>query len=134
MEKALHKVMVVDDNMQNRFLIIETINDIAECEVAENGREAFKLYSKSLDDGEFDLILLDIAMPEIDGIQLLKLIREQEDFSNVPTEKRLPIIMVTAHEDRLKEAFNLGCHDFILKPINPDHLLDKTAEILGVNL
>ena len=127
------KILVIDDNVINRTLIIDSLAGLAECDEAVNGRVAFKIFNKTYDDKVYDLYLVDIAMPEIDGVKLIKLIRELEDFNRVPEEERLPIIVVTAYQDRLKEIFALNCYDYMLKPIDPDDLIEKITKKLGKN-
>ena len=125
------KVLVVDDNAMNRALIIDSLDGLAECDEAINGKEAFKIFNKTFDDKTYDIYLVDIAMPEIDGVKLIKLIRELEDFNKIPEKEKLPIIVVTANQSRLKEVFELGCHDYMLKPIDPDDLVDKITKKLA---
>lgn len=126
----MYKILVVDDNAMNRQLIIDSIFSIAECDEARNGKEAFKIFDKTYDQNIYDLYLVDIAMPEIDGVKLISLIKELEDFNKVPTNKRLPIIVVTANEVRLPEVFDLGYFDYVLKPIDPDELIMKVENRL----
>lgn len=130
----MRKILVVDDNEANRELILEILEGTAKCDVAENGNQAFKAYMKvSGEDHPYDLILLDIAMPEINGIQLAKLIQEYERFLRVPPEKATPIIIITAYKERLTEAEAVGCKDFILKPVLPDTLRKKIEEVMDRN-
>jgi len=127
----MYKVLIVDDNYFNRQLIVETLREVAKCDQASNGKEAFKIFNKTYETKEYDLYLVDIAMPEIDGVKLISLIQEVEDFNKIPLDSRLPIIVVTAHEERLQEVFNLGYHDYILKPIDPDVLEQRIYEKLS---
>lgn len=125
------KILIVDDDYANRLLLLEILKDEAECEVAVNGKEAIDQYEAALPDKPFDLILLDIAMPEVDGIKCLKTIRDKEKEKGIEAEKRIPIIMVTAYKETLVKAFNQGCDDYILKPIDGNALIEKMKEKLG---
>lgn len=120
------KILVVDDNFVNRKLLIETLKDKAYCEVAANGKEAIEAYELSIKEFRpYDLILLDIKMPGIDGLEVLQNIRENERSRNIMLGEGIPIIIVTAYKQPLLEAFNRGCDDYLLKPIVPETLIKK---------
>jgi len=124
-------ILMVEDNETNRVLLTEMLVKHAKCEEAIDGREGFKKYSEDFySKKKYQVILLDIAMPNVDGIVLLRLIRENEDFYNIPEEDRIPIIIITAHKERLDDAFELGCKDFILKPVDPDELISKIEKVI----
>jgi two-component system chemotaxis response regulator CheY len=124
------KILVVDDNFANRQLIIEILADLAKCDVAMDGREAIEAYNLSLIKNPYDLILLDIAMPEINGIEFLTMVRDNEKKAGIPLGDGIPIIMVTAHKEPFMESFNKGCDDYLLKPIDQDALISKIREKL----
>ncbi len=125
-------ILMVEDNPTNRELLHEILVDYAFCDEAVNGREGFKKYNEDFyGEKKYQVILLDVAMPEVDGIALLKLVRENEAFYNVSKEDQLPIILVTAHKDRLSEAVELGCKEHVLKPIDPDVLIDTIKKVVG---
>lgn len=90
---------------------------------AVNGREAIE---KATSDAP-DLILMDLSLPEIDGYEATKRLK-QEDVT-----KQIPVIVLTAHalkSDREK-AYSIGCDDYDVKPINFSRLLDKIEKQLG---
>jgi two-component system sensor histidine kinase/response regulator len=107
----LQTILIVDDNDLNRRLVRLTLGKLGYPVVeAENGREALARVAAQ----RFDLVLLDIAMPEMDGIEVLTRLRKQYSVLE------LPVIMVTAddHEERIVEALSLGANDYLLKPLN----------------
>ena len=125
------KILVVDDNPNNCTLLVSTLEDLANCDVAENGEDALVAYDKSLEDKKpYDAILLDIAMPGIDGVEVLRRIRVKEKEANVASEKAIPVFMVTAHKAPFMDSFNVGCDDYILKPIEPDKVILKIKDRL----
>ncbi len=125
------KILVVDDNPNNCMLLVSTLEDLAICDVAENGEDALAAYDKSLEDKKpYDAILLDIAMPGIDGVEVLRRIRAKEQSANVLAPKAIPIFMVTAHKAPFMDSFNVGCDDYILKPIEPDKVILKIKDRL----
>lgn len=113
------------------MLLVSTLEGLAECDVAENGEEALAAYDKSLAQQKFyDAILLDIAMPGIDGVEVLRRIRSKEEQAATPQGKAIPIFMVTAHKAPFMDSFNTGCDDYILKPIEPDKVIIKIKDRL----
>ena len=110
------KVLVAEDYFVNQEVtqdILELME--VEVEIAENGVEAVQKYTN----GSFDIILMDIQMPELDGFQATKQIRESETSAN-----RIPIIALTANAltgDREK-CLEAGMDDYITKPIEADKL------------
>jgi CheY-like chemotaxis protein/HPt (histidine-containing phosphotransfer) domain-containing protein len=104
------KVLIVDDNDLNRKLFENLVGQLYDFQSAHNGMEAIELASKT----PFDLILMDIQMPRMDGITAMKKIREIEYGS-------CPILAVTAFADEgdRQHFLNQGFDDFIAKPIRP---------------
>lgn len=119
------KILVAEDNEINRILV-ERILLLHKCEVrsAVNGIEALELWKQEY----FDLILLDIEMPGMDGIEVTRMIREHELISG----KHIPIIAVTAHAlkgDREK-FLNAGMDEYITKPITMSALFHSIKSLL----
>ncbi len=126
------KVLVVDDNFANRQLILDALEGMARCDVAVNGKEAIEAYnSSSKTDDKYQLILLDIAMPEVNGLEFLKILREHEKSEGIELGDGMPVIMVTAFKQPFIEAFDRGCDDYIIKPVDPDDLILKIKEKIG---
>ena len=109
---ALHgKLLVVDDNEMNRDMLSRRLERKGHTVVqAEDGKVALECIEKQ----SFDVILLDIMMPGIDGIEVLKSIRESQSVTE------LPVIMVTARDDTVDivKALKLGASDYITKPLD----------------
>ena len=126
------KILVVDDNFANRQLLIELLADQAKCDVAANGNEAIDAYNVSIEHKQpYDLILLDIAMPEVNGLEFLKMVRDGEKRAGILLAEGIPIIMVTAFKEPFMDAFNKGCDDYVMKPIDPDDLIQKIEKKLA---
>lgn len=126
MDKTMH-ILVVDDNMENLRLVsghlLEKGHKIA---LATSGEEALHLLEKT----EFDLILLDIMMPGMDGIELCHRIKQCPDWMD------LPIIFLTARDDTLDlvEGFKMGAADYITKPFVREELLVRVDNHLQLKL
>ena len=119
-------VLVVDDDADNRKLLLGILEEHAKCDLASSGREAYEIFQRSFTEKKpYDVILLDVAMPEMDGVEVLNRIREFEKGHNVRLGKGVPIIMVTAHSNSFMKSFNGGCDDYILKPVDADKLIEK---------
>ncbi|MCZ8516207.1 response regulator [Paenibacillus filicis] len=111
------KVLLADDDIRNVFALSTLLEGLGmEVAFAETGRQALELLHREPD---FDLVLMDIMMPEVDGFEAMRAIREDERFD------RLPIIALTAKamkEDREK-CIAAGASDYITKPVHTDQLL-----------
>jgi CheY-like chemotaxis protein len=121
-ELAGMRVLLVEDNEINQMVAMELLSEKnIEVEAVENGVRALRLLNEG---GTFDLILMDIQMPEMDGITATLRIRENPMFRN------LPIIALTAHalpEDR-ELSLKSGMNDHLTKPIDPIKLY-KTLKL-----
>jgi CheY-like chemotaxis protein len=111
------KVLIVDDDMRNIFALSTVLHDQGmQMMSANNGREAIRLVKA---DPSIDIVLMDIMMPEMDGIQTMQEIRK------LPDKKDLPIIAVTAKAmkgDREK-CIQAGAWDYLSKPVDTVHLM-----------
>jgi putative two-component system response regulator len=113
------KVLVVDDDFINRKLIQTLLKKnpkVTESVEAENGSDALDKMKK---DPSINLILLDIMMPVVDGIEFLKIFRS--DMSNA----HIPVIVLSTDDTRKTEVFDNGANDFLRKPVLQDHLYEK---------
>jgi len=120
------KILLAEDNKVNQLVARQIIEKAGhKVSVANNGLEAVDLYSKN----HFDLILMDIMMPEMDGLEATWIIRQMERDKSM---KNIPIIALTANvlkEDRNK-YISAGMNDFLSKPIRPELLLEKIDQLI----
>ena len=109
------KVLIVDDNEPNRDMLARRLRrkDFS-LSMAANGREALSMVKENL----YDLILLDIMMPEIDGYTVLKRLKAD------PILRKIPVIMISAIEemDSVMQCMEIGADDYLTKPFDPDML------------
>ncbi|HHK5564505.1 TPA: SpoIIE family protein phosphatase [Bacillus thuringiensis] len=119
-------ILIVDDNPVNIFVIEKILkragyHDLVSLNSAQELFEYIQFGKDSSRHNEIDLILLDIMMPEIDGLEVCRRLQKEEKF------KDIPIIFVTALEDanKLAEALDMGAMDYITKPINKVELLAR---------
>lgn len=115
------RCLIVEDEELSREGLKYFLADHAEIDTAVNGVEAVERFSRALaEHNPFDLVLLDIIMPEMDGQQALKLIRQAEKENPAASVKKAVIIMTTAlnSPQNMEEAFWDGdCTDFLVKPM-----------------
>ena len=105
------KILIVDDDPVSRKLLEKQMSDFAECEAAETGKEAISAYKSGWENWvPFDLITLDISMPDIDGKEVLKTIRTIEYEKNIPKSKQVKILIATANADIASFPFSAASH------------------------
>ena len=111
-------ILVVEDNIMNQKLILKVLKKLGyKPELAKNGLEAVKCVEKEI----YDLILMDLQMPEMDGIEATKVILEQLRINPKPS-----IVALTANvsEDVKQTCFDIGMREYITKPLKVDVLKD----------
>lgn len=114
-------VLVVEDNIDLCSLIVgELSRNNYDVVFANNGEEAINLF----DSKHFDLVITDIMMPKVDGLELVSYIRK--------TNKNIPILIITAKssQDDKYKGFNAGTDDYMVKPIDIDELLMRVNALL----
>ena len=120
------KTLVVDDFATMRKIVKNVLRqiDITEVTEAENGRQAFEILKK---DPSFELIVSDWIMPEMTGIEFLKICKEDDAVKNIP------FIMVTAEaqKDSVMEAIKNGVDNYIVKPFTPDRLQEAIQKAVA---
>ena len=124
-----YNVLIVDDSKSMRKVIQKSLAisgfAVGECMEAENGRQALDL----LEGSWVDLVLSDIHMPEMDGFELIRQLRRNESF------KDLPVVFITteANEDRLAELLQLGARAYLRKPFRPEEMRSVLGRVMGEN-
>jgi len=122
------RFLIVDDDGPNRKLLKALVATLGECETAESGKQALAAFQKAWENWRpFNLIFLDILMPEMDGKEVLLKIREIEKEKKISDQHQARIIMVTgvSEEEMVVACLKNGCDDFLVKPIESNVLFDK---------
>ncbi|MCD4708902.1 MAG: PAS domain S-box protein [Candidatus Sabulitectum sp.] len=127
-EKMHLSVLLAEDSPDNRFLIIKYAEAFPwEITIAENGQEALDLYLQK----KFDLILMDMQMPVMDGYEATRSIRAHESIS---MGGHTPIVALTAHalREEVKRCLDAGCDVHISKPVRKKNLVKQLDELLKI--
>lgn len=122
-------ILAAEDIEVNAEILLEFMNMAgANCEWAENGQEAFKMFEQSKP-GQYDIILMDVQMPIMDGYEATRAIRG----CSHPQAKTIPIIAMTANafSEDVKEALDAGMNEHISKPVDMEHLKTVIKGIIG---
>lgn len=120
------KVLAVDDDMINLKLLkamLLKVPNIGEVLEAKNGADALGILKARTD---IDLVLLDIIMPVMGGIEVLKVIRADDAL------KALPVIVLTTDETKRTEALECGANDFIMKPVREKNVAEKIETLTNI--
>lgn len=121
----IFSILAVDDEPFNLDLIEAAFLDYHNIKItnAVNGKEALK----HLESINFDVVLLDISMPDMDGLEVLRKIRKNENL------KHLPVLMVTVNVEKERESITMGASDFISKPYDIEILCARTINYAKLN-
>ncbi len=117
-------ILVVDDSSTTRSLIASQLSESGEYEVLEaaSGFEALKV----LPSRKVDLIITDINMPDINGLELISFVQENPNYRDIPT---MIITTEDSEEDR-KRGMELGARQYVVKPFTPEQLLEAVGRAL----
>ena len=118
----MERVLIVDDDPDIQRLVSYNLSQAGfQVATASNGRTALETVQKTPP----DLIILDIMMPDIDGMEVCRTLRQREN------SRRIPIIMLTARGDEIDRVvgFELGADDYVMKPFSPRELVLRVKSI-----
>ncbi|MDD3306060.1 MAG: response regulator [Acetobacterium sp.] len=128
------KILIVEDDMVSRRFLGKFLAQYGQCDIVVDGMEALDAYLIAIkEEDPYDLICLDIMMPKVDGVKVLKAIRDFEVQRGILPENRVKIIIITALADTefVNTAFDLGCEAYAAKPVDTDKLVEVMNK-LGV--
>jgi two-component system chemotaxis response regulator CheY len=118
------RILVVEDSPMTRSLIVSSLEDIGDFIVIEaaNGFQALR----KLPEESPDLVITDINMPDINGLEVVRFVKQHENF------KHIPVIIVTTEgrEVDRQRALNLGADRYLVKPFEPEELQEFVNELL----
>lgn len=129
------RILIAEDDLTSRKFLFKFLSKYGECDLVVDGLEALDAFLISMKDNKpYDLICLDIMMPKVDGVKVLKHIKDLEKQKGILSEKRAKIIMTTALAETqfVQKAFEIGCDAYSAKPIDANkfvEVLDKLGLI-----
>ncbi len=126
------KILIVDDELVSRRKMEIILREFGACQAVENGNAAVRAFTEAIENGaRFDLVTLDISLPDMDGTTVLKMIRELEKGNAIPEDKCAKVLMVTSHSDQatVMSSISAGCNDYIKKPFTLERILQKLEKI-----
>ncbi len=126
------KFLIVDDDLINRKLLTALLKPYGECDIATNGREAVESVAGSLAANKpYEVVFLDIMMPEMNGHESLQEIRKLEHEKGLALGRGAKVVMVTALGDsrNVLSAFSEGAEYYLVKPIQQKKLQELMDEM-----
>ena len=109
----MKKILVTEDSPTMRSLLVSTIEAMGSFEIVEagSGFEALRVLPRE----KFDLIITDINMPDINGLELVSFVRNNPNYKDIP----LFIISTEGSEKDMEKGMSLGANEYLVKPFNP---------------
>jgi two-component system chemotaxis response regulator CheY len=120
------KTLIVEDDAASRVLLLNFLSRYSECHTADDGKKGVEMFRAALDSGSpFDMICMDILMPDMDGQEALEQIRALEAAKGILSDDAVKIIMTTSVSDmaHVARSFMGLCNAYLVKPIDTAALL-----------
>lgn len=126
------KILIAEDDLASRKFLFKFLSTYGECDITVDGMEALDAFMLAWDEEDpYQLICLDIMMPNLDGIKTLKAIRDIEKQKGIDIATRAKVIMTTAlnEKENVYTAFDSGCEAFATKPIDTQKLIEVMKKL-----
>lgn len=127
------KFLIVEDDAVSRKVLLEYLSSLGQCDIAEDGQKALDIFKTALrSKSPYDLILMDIMMPIMDGQEALLKIRELEKQHDVEDSHRVKVIMTTAlgnPKNVIQAFYKGGAMSYLVKPIERARLYEELRKI-----
>ena len=127
------KILLVDDSKSAQLKIHSILSKYGNCDQAYNGIEALEQYTNSLEtNSPYDLIIMDVVMPKMDGFEAAKKIMSIQGKANIAEENRAKIIMLTSKSEpanMMKAHFEIGVTTYITKPFEEKTLIEAMSNL-----
>ncbi len=123
----MKNILIIDDSESTRRFVRTILEDLSEEIVvheATTGLEALKVLPKE----DFALIVTDINMPDVNGLELINFVKKTDAFKSIP----IIIISTERSEEDVKRGLSLGADAYITKPFRPEDITEKVKNILGL--
>jgi two-component system chemotaxis response regulator CheY len=126
------KTLVVEDDLASRLFVQKVLSAYGEVHVAVNGHEATQAIRMSLEENSpYDLVCMDLKMPEMDGHEAIHQIKLLEREAGIPFEKEVKTIILTAFGDikNVTTGFSAGADAYLVKPLEKAKLLEEVKKL-----
>lgn len=123
------RILIAEDDFISRKVMLKILSEYGECDVATDGQEAVNAFDLAWEaSAPYDVLFLDIMMPNMDGHGVLKYIRTQERKREVPFARELKIIMTSALDDAktvVQSFYQGGATSYLVKPIERRRVIEE---------
>lgn len=126
------RILIAEDDSTSRKFLSKFLSTYGECDIVVDGLEAIDAYLISIKENNYyDLICLDIMMPKVDGVKVLKAIRDLEIQKGILPERRAKVIMTTALAEAgfVNKAFEYDCDAYASKPIDTEKFIEVLRKL-----
>lgn len=130
------KILIIEDDESTQLLLKKIFTPSVECSIFAEAMDAISVFvDRMMAFDPFDAVLIDINLPDMNGVNALKLIRKFEKVKGIMNNRKAKIIMMTgdANEQNVKESVKNGCDNFLIKPVTQDKIEVKFKAV-GVKL
>ncbi|MBN2412667.1 response regulator [candidate division KSB1 bacterium] len=126
------RILVVDDDYVSRTKLKSLLSAYGDCDAVDNGEIALKMFEKAYKESvPYNLITMDIEMPDLSGQEVVHSIRQWELENKVKTSRQVKILMITIKNDvdDIMSSFKEGCEWYLTKPVTPENLREALAKV-----
>jgi two-component system, chemotaxis family, chemotaxis protein CheY len=126
------RLLIADDDLICRNILHAIVLPYGKCDTVATGAEAVTAFENALQEKRpYDMVFLDIEMPEMDGHETLRRIRTIEKEMAVPSRRRVRIVMVTGSRDleNVRAARQAECDSYVVKPVERERVLDEVRRL-----
>jgi len=128
------QILIVEDEFISRILLKEILEPFGNCHLATDGKEAIAMLEESYvsEEKRYDLVCLDIMMPQLSGHEVLRKMRKIEDSLGIKGDDATKVVMVTALDDaqNVMEAVSVGrCQAYLTKPVSRSRIEEQLTKL-----
>jgi len=124
------KILLVEDNLMNQKVVMFNLKKL-DCEITpvSNGREALETFKNN----KFDIVLMDIMLPEMNGYEITIEIRKLEELNAVTNPVTIIALTANTYENDKEKCLSIGMNDYLSKPFSAQQLIDAIEKFSGKN-